>query len=270
MTRAANPLAQEAARLATLLPHALLLRLADLLQPLDPTDWEQRRRQLLHTTPQPHFRAPLEHFLAVWRTVSPALAPSVVALLLHTAASTARTMQSTQRVELIWTGPEVDEITLRRTDEALLEVIEAAQHALLIVSFAVYQIPRITEALLRAAARRVQVRLCLEAPASGQIGYDTIAALGSEVARHTAIYLWPLEQRQAAGGGRVGSLHAKCAVADSSHLFLSSANLTAYAMTRNIELGVLVQGGVLPGQVLTQFDRLIERGVLERVERSGE
>jgi phosphatidylserine/phosphatidylglycerophosphate/cardiolipin synthase-like enzyme len=48
-------------------------------------------------------------------------------------------------------------------------------------------------------------------------------------------------------------------------LFLSSANLTEYAFTVNMELGLLVMGGPLPCQVEEQFDRLIAAGVLERV-----
>jgi phosphatidylserine/phosphatidylglycerophosphate/cardiolipin synthase-like enzyme len=47
--------------------------------------------------------------------------------------------------------------------------------------------------------------------------------------------------------------------------FLSSANLTEYAFADNMELGLLVTGGTLPGQVEEQFDRLIGMGVLERV-----
>lgn len=55
------------------------------------------------------------------------------------------------------------------------------------------------------------------------------------------------------------------AAADSRWLFLSSANLTEYAFTINMELGLLVTGGALPGQVEEQFDRLIGIGVLEPV-----
>jgi phosphatidylserine/phosphatidylglycerophosphate/cardiolipin synthase-like enzyme len=40
-------------------------------------------------------------------------------------------------------------------------------------------------------------------------------------------------------------------------MFLSSANFTEYAFTINMELGLLVTGGKLPGQVERQFERLI-------------
>jgi len=54
-------------------------------------------------------------------------------------------------------------------------------------------------------------------------------------------------------------------LADGLWLFLSSANLTEYAFSINMELGMLITGGNLPSQVAANFDRLIEMGVLERV-----
>ncbi len=45
-------------------------------------------------------------------------------------------------------------------------------------------------------------------------------------------------------------------------LFVSSANLTEYAMNLNMELGVLIQGGRLPGSVARRFERMIEDKVL--------
>jgi phosphatidylserine/phosphatidylglycerophosphate/cardiolipin synthase-like enzyme len=68
--------------------------------------------------------------------------------------------------------------------------------------------------------------------------------------------------REKDGHGKRGILHVKCAVADSRWLFLSSANLTEYAFTLNMELGLLVTGGCMSGQVEAHFDRLIEAGVL--------
>jgi len=64
---------------------------------------------------------------------------------------------------------------------------------------------------------------------------------------------------------KAGILHVKCAVADGRFLFLSSANLTEYAFTINMELGLLVTGGKLPGQVERHFERLVMTEVLARV-----
>jgi hypothetical protein len=48
-------------------------------------------------------------------------------------------------------------------------------------------------------------------------------------------------------------------------VLLSNANLTEYAFTINMELGLLVTGGPLPGQVEEQFDRLIGLSTLKTV-----
>jgi phosphatidylserine/phosphatidylglycerophosphate/cardiolipin synthase-like enzyme len=230
-------------------------------------DWSYARQQILQVTPQPRFRALVEELLSAWRTQAARMRPEGVALALRAASATAQHYREAQSVELVWTGPGVMEIPLRRTDQALLQVIDAARRSLLVVSFAVYKIPAVTQALVRAFERGVTLRICVEAPEpSGQkIAYDTIQALGTEVQQRAEIYIWPREQRPTDPRGRAGSLHAKCAVADEELLFISSANLTEYAMSLNMELGVLARGGPLPGMVAAQFGRLMESGVLREV-----
>jgi len=85
------------------------------------------------------------------------------------------------------------------------------------------------------------------------------------VAACSVVYYWPKDQRGRDDKGKLGILPNKCAVADGRWLFLSSANLTEYAFTLNRELGLLVTGGNLPGQVQEHFDRLIGVGMLARV-----
>lgn len=158
---------------------------------------------------------------------------------------------------------------MRRTEQALLQVIDAAQHELLIVSFAVYKIDAIIAALIRAFERGVRLRICVEAPEpSGQrMANDTISALGPAMGQRADIYIWPKDQRQVGPSGKPGSLHAKLAIADDAQLFISSANLTGYAMNLNMELGVLIRGGRLPGRVAAHFAALVREEVLEPVGR---
>ena len=92
--------------------------------------------------------------------------------------------------------------------------------------------------------------------------YSTLQALGDDVARSSTVYYWPRENREADGSGKLGILHVKCVVADRHWLFLTSANLTRYAFSLNMELGLLVTGGEQPGQVEKHFDRLIESRTL--------
>jgi phosphatidylserine/phosphatidylglycerophosphate/cardiolipin synthase-like enzyme len=76
------------------------------------------------------------------------------------------------------------------------------------------------------------------------------------------VYVWPRDKRPTDAAGRYGSLHAKCTVADTDAILISSANLTAYALALNMELGLLVRGGDLPGRVVGHLRRLVGEGVL--------
>jgi phosphatidylserine/phosphatidylglycerophosphate/cardiolipin synthase-like enzyme len=53
--------------------------------------------------------------------------------------------------------------------------------------------------------------------------------------------------------------------ADGRWLFLSSANLTEYAFSINLELGVLITGGEQPVLVERQFQQLIVDGLFVEV-----
>jgi phosphatidylserine/phosphatidylglycerophosphate/cardiolipin synthase-like enzyme len=169
-----------------------------------------------------------------------------------------------QSVELVWTGPDVGVVPLRRTEQVVLQVIDSAIERLLVVSYAVFNIPRIGEALVRAADRGVAIRLIVESPdrIEGQKAYSTLAALGPDVAGRCGVYLWPIEGRFKGGTGKPGLLHVKCTVADGRWLFLSSANLTEQAFSINMELGVLITGGTSPVQVEAHFGKTIESGTL--------
>jgi phosphatidylserine/phosphatidylglycerophosphate/cardiolipin synthase-like enzyme len=183
------------------------------------------------------------------------------------AAMVEQTHRQGETVEIVWTGPETAETRFRRTEQAILEVLDSAQQRLTVVSYAVYRIPRIRDALVAAANRGVGIRLIVEAPnrIEGESEYDCLLALGSSVASVASVYYWPQEQRDKDDNGKIGILHVKCAVADGHRLFLSSANLTEYAFTINMELGLLLTGGKLPGEVERHFERLIEAGTLVHV-----
>ncbi len=231
-------------------------------------EWEALRYRTLQVVPQPEARALVSDFLQMWSTRAPDMTPREVALILRTAAVTTRTIREAQSIELVWTGPLAGRVSMRRTDQALLQVINSAKRTLLIVSFAVYKIPAIAAALVRAAGRGVSIRICVEAPEpSGQkMAYDTIKALGAEVAQSATIYVWPSDKRPVDGNGNTGVLHAKCAIADDRLLFISSANLTDHALNLNIELGTLIYGGAEPGLVAAQFERMIAEGTLQKAQ----
>jgi phosphatidylserine/phosphatidylglycerophosphate/cardiolipin synthase-like enzyme len=174
-----------------------------------------------------------------------------------------------RRLAVAWTGPAPPGGTFRRTDQALLQIIEAARKELWLVSFAGYNLPDIRDALMAAAEREVNLHLIIESPeeSQGKVTFSALEGLGKRLAEVAIVYVWPLEKRTKNEKGQHGSLHVKCALADDRHLFVSSANLTEFAMSLNMELGLVVRGGDLPTQVGRHFRWLIERGYLVPVRR---
>ena len=260
-------LAQAIQRLVADLPIELVAALTAALEDSDHVGWSRRRLAVLGAIPQPAIREQVSAFLDFWQAAAPTLNGQSVALALSAAAQSVKAERCQERLELVWTGPDSRLIPLRRTDQALLQLIDGAQETLHIVSFAVYRIEAIARALTRAASRGVAISLYLETPdaSEGRLAYDTLAAFGEEVLQRSRIYIWPLEKRPRSENGRHGSLHAKVAVADGQVMLVSSANLTEYAMTLNMELGVLVCGGAMPGQVEKHLCKLIELNVFRTV-----
>ena len=216
--------------------------------------------------PHPQYRVLATNFLKRCEHATPQPSVQAIALALLTAGLSEKRNQAAQSVELVWTGPDAEVVPFRRTEQAILQVLDSAQERITLVSYAVYRIQNVCKALVRAASRGVRITVIVETPnkIDGQSEYSTLAALGQEVASCSTVYYWPQANRQC-HGEKPGILHVKCVVADSRWLFLSSANLTEYAFSINMELGVLLTGGNLPMQVEANFDRLIAASVLEPI-----
>lgn len=253
-----------AARLADRLPNSLMLCVAEAVTRHGALDGAAARQAILHCMPTPDFRDATADFLDCWHSRASAVGVEAVAVALVTAGTSELTHRHEETVEIVWTGPETTNSRFRQTEQAILEVVNAATKRLTVVSYAVYRIARIQQALVAAASRGVNIQIVVETPnrVEGQGEYDCLLALGSDVAAACSVYYWPQENRAKDNSGRFGILHVKCAVADGHCMFLSSANFTEYAFTINMELGLLVTGGKLPLQVHQHFDRLINSGVL--------
>ncbi len=212
----------------------------------------------------PRERVLLHRLVELWSQVAD-LDAAALSLALRAAQRTAAEVAGQQTVELVWTGPRTDEVPVRRNDQALREVIASAERELLLVSYAVYNVPKIAEGLAAAVTRGAAVRLVLEfqGAAEGDQTFDPLIALG-ELPEGVHVFHWPFEKRPQFGtGGKRGYIHVKCAVADRHLAFVSSANLTAYAMGANMELGVLIRGGLVPQRIAAHFEQLVSKGVLK-------
>lgn len=256
-----------AARLADRLPYSVMIAVSRAVTLQGDLERTTARQAILQCLPTPDFRDATADFLDLWHGSAGKVGAEAVAVALVTAAQSEHDHRHAENVEIVWTGPETTESRFRQTEQAILEVVNSAVKRLTVVSYAVYRIPRIREALVAAADRGVTIRLFVETPnrIEGQGEYDCLLALGDNVASACSVYYWPQEKRQKDGNGKIGILHVKCAVADGSRMFLSSANFTEYAFSINMELGLLVTGGKLPRQVELHFDQLVETGVLVSV-----
>ncbi len=206
------------------------------------------------------YRDAVSALVAAWPTEGDVTAEAL-ALALECATERQREAAG-QTLSIVWTGPSTDAVPVRRTDQALLELIRGARRRLIVVSFAVYKVPELAEALVAASHRGVSLAVILESPveSGGKVSFDMATALGIEGASDAAFYTWPLDQRPVTSAGSRASLHAKCAVADGRKLLVSSANLTEFALELNVELGVLVGGGAVPARIERHFEELIASG----------
>lgn len=227
-------------------------------------DLSTLKHRLLPLLPRASWRQLTSDLVDVWQTEATLLDGNAIATALATAAHCQNRLQQELSAELVWTGPNPEALPLRRTDQTLLQLIRDAQQDLLIISFAIYNIPEIVQALVAAIDRGVNVRIIAETPeaSSGKISFGMAATFGAAILERSQVYVWHKEKRPVDEQGRYGSLHAKCAVCDQQHLFISSANLTAYAMSLNIEMGVLIHNRELSGRAIQQIDSLISHKYL--------
>lgn len=267
MNREHHQIGAAAAQMADRLPYSVMIGVAEAVAQHGSLERPAARQAILQSLPTPDFRDATADFLDLWYSRAGSVGSEAVAVALLTAAKSEHDHRHEESVEIVWTGPEPAETRFRHTEQAILEVVNSATRCLTVVSYAVYRIPRIREALVAAANRSVSIRVIVETPnrIEGQGEYDCLLALGKNVASSCSVYYWPQENRPKDENGKIGILHVKCAVADGHWMFLSSANFTEYAFTINMELGLLVKGGKLPGMIERHFERLVEVGSFLRV-----
>jgi cardiolipin synthase len=225
--------------------------------------------RLVNPIPGPAQRQRLADLFRCLREPDLRLSPAALAWALRAAELQDSLHRLRLHVDLVWSGPETKALKPRRTDQALIEVIDCSESDLIIATFAAYRVPSVKNALERALHRGVAVKLILESvETSGvKIAFDPQAALELERVEGLATYVWPHENRPSDEAGHRGSLHLKCAVADGKLVMISGANLTEFAFELNMELGVLIRGKEL-GKVLTEhFLELVDRGVLQPATR---
>ena len=176
--------------------------------------------------------------------------------------------------DFVWTGPEVAGLHARDTRRVYEELLGSAERSIWASTYAFFDGSQAFKSL----ANRMDVVPGLEVTLLLNIDRkrgDTTAA--ETLVRRFADEFWHREwpgavrpkvyydPRSVETDGPGGVLHAKAVVADEESVFITSANLTAAAWDRNIELGLLVRDRALAATTVIHFRTLIEKDLLRRL-----
>jgi cardiolipin synthase A/B len=202
-----------------------------------------------------------------WRLADPRISGQAMALALRTsiaaATSVSRRIPDTQ---VVWTGPKVEGSFLRATREVVRELLRGARAELLVVGYWIAArddgegiIEELIASLADGVIRGVTVSVVMDERVRPD-GRDNGRILKS---------IWPiavtlprlLTWRLPAADQHL-KLHAKVLVADRTDALVTSANLTSYAMDRNMEMGVRIIGRPA-ADIAKHFDLLAAKGVIE-------
>jgi phosphatidylserine/phosphatidylglycerophosphate/cardiolipin synthase-like enzyme len=184
--------------------------------------------------------------------------------------------ESDRRIELVWTGPERDGAGTRDTAVVVRELLSHAEKDVLVSGYAVFG----GKSIFAPLAERCQARPGLRARLFLNVSRDkhdhrSEAAIAAAFRGDFLKYDWPdvplpslFYDPRALNPDpeRRAVLHAKCVVVDDLRAFVTSANLTEAAHSRNIEAGVLVEDRLFARSLRLQFDDLVARGCLVRLD----
>jgi phosphatidylserine/phosphatidylglycerophosphate/cardiolipin synthase-like enzyme len=206
----------------------------------------------------------IRRLLDAWEAAPSVVSGPGLSVALCAGVEAVEQIRASQLIDIVWTGPATPEVPVRLTREVLLEVIGSASKSLLMVSFAAYHVPAVSDAVAASARRGVDVRFVLETgeDAGGTLKGGGAASAFRDLAGLATFYEWPADQRKALAAGRRAAMHVKTSIADEHTALITSANFTGSAIDTNMELGVLLRGGPVPRRLARHFRQLIVDGVL--------
>ena len=174
-------------------------------------------------------------------------------------------------LDLVWSGPEVVGLHSRNTRRVYEELAGSARRSVWMSTYVYFDGPRAFAELARRMDEVSDLRVTLLLNIQRSRGdTTTVDALVSRFADRFWGTDWPGDVRPAVFydprslelAGPSGVLHAKAVVVDDETVFITSANLTAAAQDRNIELGILTRNYALAISIRTHFQTLIDQEFL--------
>jgi len=148
----------------------------------------------------------------------------------------------------------------------LLELIQGAQHEIVIISFAAFRIPDALQSLELSGTRGVQMHFILESSedSEGRLRGRSTAFSPLIGTPNATFYIWPHAKRPSGA-----LLHAKAVIIDRQTALVTSANMTEHAISANIEIGLLIRGGDAPVRIHDYVKALIAAGEFAVVSREA-
>lgn len=174
-------------------------------------------------------------------------------------------------VQLVTTAPQGDGAVHRDTAVVVQDLLRRARKSVLISTYGVYGGREIFQTLAERmdASMELGVRIFVNIERKhGETG--SIREIVDRFVHQFREYHWPAQSRlpdiyydvrsTAEKPSETAVLHAKCIVIDSEELFVTSANFTEAAQSRNVEAGLLVKSSAIADQATRFFDSLIRSG----------
>lgn len=206
------------------------------------------------------FRSHADSVRAAWQE-QPEVPGAQVAAMLRAAAGARLAVVSVATLDVVWTGPSSYVVPSRTTEAVVLDVIAAARKHLLLVTYAAYRHAPLIAALKAAANRGVDTTLVVETVEGAGKLLAVEPAKAFEGLSRVRLFEWPVKMRMTDNLPGPGRLHAKMVVADRDQALVTSANLTGSGIEDNIECGLLVRGGPIPGRLVDHIAALTRDGV---------
>jgi hypothetical protein len=189
---------------------------------------------------------------------------------------------NSDRLELVWTGPEISGTMSRDTAIVVQELFATVQSKLLISSFALDKGKKGKD-LFQILGQRmdiipeleVKIFINIQRPYQSQIAESILLREFAEHFRHNIWtgkrfpFLFYDTRSLAPSNNNQSCLHAKCIVADQSQVFITSANFTQAAHQRNIETGILIKDKMIAQKLTVQFETLIHQNICKSVPSLG-
>lgn len=174
--------------------------------------------------------------------------------------------------DLVLSGPELDRVDVRDTFAVVNELFVRARKEVILVGYAVHNghvlFQRLAERLECMPSLRVRMYLNISRRTGDTSLSDQIIGRFAHdfFTRH-----WPWNRRPelyydvrslSEPPEPTSSLHAKCVIVDRSAVLVTSANFTAAAQERNIEVGTLIEHAPSAMKLVTYLEGLSECGTI--------